>query len=50
MTAERGWAYAMQLKHESNTEHRKHYHMIERLRKAVSYANTLEKITDMVIY
>jgi len=46
MSAERAWAYGMQLKHEGQTERRKHLHMIERLRKAVTYANTLTVITE----
>lgn len=39
--AERAWAYAMQLKSEANTEVRKRYHMMSRLKKAVSYAEEL---------
>lgn len=30
MTAERAWAYAMQLKFETNTEPRKRFHMLNR--------------------
>ncbi len=44
MSAERAWAYAMQLKFEMNTEPRKKYHMINRLRKAKVYAEALEKL------
>nr|SVE91085.1 EOG090X04NF [Daphnia sinensis] len=42
--AERAWAYAMQLKQESNTEPRKKFHLIARLRKAVSHTIHLEYI------
>lgn len=31
----------MQLKSEANTEHRKHFHMVSRLRKAVQHADHL---------
>ena len=44
MNAERAWAYAMQLKFEMNTDPRKKYHMINRLRKARNYANELEQL------
>lgn len=39
--AERCWAYAMSLKQESNTEHRKKFHLIRKLRKSVVYAKEL---------
>lgn len=39
--SERAWAYGMQLKSEANTEPRKKYHMISRLKKAVMYAEEL---------
>lgn len=42
--AERAWAYAMQLKQESNTEPRKKFHLVARLRKAVSHTIHLEYI------
>ena len=42
--AERAWGYAMQLKQESNTEPRKKFHLINRLRKAVSHTLHLEYI------
>jgi len=44
--AERAWAYAMQLKSEANTEPRKRFHMISRLRKAVQHANTLDRLCN----
>ena len=44
--AERCWAYAMQLKAEANTEPRKKFHMISRLKKAVQYANELVKLCE----
>lgn len=42
--AERAWSYAMQLKQESNTEPRKKFHLVARLRKAVNHALHLEYI------
>ena len=44
MTAERAWSYAMQLKFEMNTEPRKKYHMLNRLRKATQETAKLEKL------
>ncbi|KAL1116023.1 hypothetical protein AAG570_005518 [Ranatra chinensis] len=41
MLAERAWAYAMQLRQESNTEPRKKFHLISRLRKASHHAQQL---------
>ncbi|KAI8797162.1 signal recognition particle subunit SRP68 [Biomphalaria glabrata] len=46
--AERCWAYAMQLKSEANTEPRKRFHMISKLKKAVVYAEELESIGNSV--
>nr|CAG4645475.1 EOG090X04NF [Lynceus sp. MCZ IZ 141354] len=40
--SERAWGYAMQLKQEFNTEPRKRFHMVNKLRKAVKYASHLE--------
>lgn len=42
--AERDWAYAMQLRQESNTEPRKKFHLIQKLRKACVYALQLEEL------
>ncbi|KAF6206612.1 hypothetical protein GE061_017848 [Apolygus lucorum] len=42
MLAERGWGYAMQLRQESNTEPRKRFHLISKLKKAVAYAEQLD--------
>jgi len=44
VTAERAWAYYMQLKFESNSDPRKKFHMINRLRKARKYAEQLENV------
>ncbi len=43
---ERAWGYAMQLKQESNTDPRKKFHLINRLRKAVKFANEFEKLSQ----
>ncbi|KAH9498371.1 signal recognition particle subunit srp68 [Bulinus truncatus] len=42
--AERCWAYAMQLKSEANTEPRKRFHMVSKMKKAVVYAEELESV------
>ncbi|XP_022917079.2 signal recognition particle subunit SRP68 [Onthophagus taurus] len=42
--AERCWAYAMQLRQEANTEPRKKFHLIQKLRKACGYALQLEEL------
>jgi hypothetical protein len=44
--AERAWAYAMQLKSEANTEPRKRFHLISRLRKAVQHADLLDRLCN----
>jgi len=44
VTAERAWAYYMQLKFESNSDPRKKFHMINRLRKARKYAEKLDSL------
>ncbi|KAK9508807.1 hypothetical protein O3M35_006274 [Rhynocoris fuscipes] len=44
MLAERCWGYAMQLRQESNTEPRKRFHLISKLRKAMHYAEQLESL------
>ena len=46
MSAERAWSYAMQLKFEMNSEPRKKFHMIKRLRKAKSHA---DQLADLVM-
>ena len=46
MTVERAWAYAMQLKFEMNTEPRKRFHMINRLRKAAKEAERLDELVQ----
>ncbi|XP_015791940.1 signal recognition particle subunit SRP68 [Tetranychus urticae] len=46
MSAERCWSYAMALKQEANTEPRKRFHLIRKLRKAVIYGQELEKLTN----
>lgn len=49
MMAERAWGYAMQLRQESNTELRKRFHLISRLRKATTYALQLQKLCEVNI-
>lgn len=46
MDAERAWSYAMQLKQEANTEPRKRFHLLSRLRKAVKHAEELERLCE----
>ena len=44
MDAERAWSHAMELKLLANTELRKKFHYIRRLRKAASHAGQLEQL------
>ncbi|KAJ8941467.1 hypothetical protein NQ318_015946 [Aromia moschata] len=44
MLAERCWAYAMQLRQESNTETRKKFHLVQKLRKSCVYAMQLDEL------
>ncbi|XKL62752.1 hypothetical protein PGB90_002585 [Kerria lacca] len=46
MLAERAWSYAMQLRLEANTEPRKKFHLIARLRKATKYALLLQQLCE----
>uniref|UniRef100_A0A8C2DAL9 Signal recognition particle subunit SRP68 n=1 Tax=Cyprinus carpio TaxID=7962 RepID=A0A8C2DAL9_CYPCA len=46
MEAERAWSYAMQLKQEANTEPRKRFHLLARLRKAAKHGEQLEKLCE----
>ncbi|KAJ8682421.1 hypothetical protein QAD02_018213 [Eretmocerus hayati] len=46
--AERAWSYAMQLRQESNTEPRKKYHLVSRLRKAGAYAQELHQLIENI--
>ncbi|KAI4894849.1 hypothetical protein NFI96_018294, partial [Prochilodus magdalenae] len=46
MEAERAWSYAMQLKQEANTEPRKRFHLMARLRKAAKHGEQLEKLCE----
>lgn len=46
MEAERAWSYAMQLKQEANTEPRKRFHLLARLRKAAKHSENLEKLCE----
>ena len=46
VSAERAWSLAMQLKQESNTEPRKKFHVMQRLKKAVKFAEELEALAQ----
>lgn len=46
MNAERAWSYAMELKLLANTEPRKHFHMLRRLKKATQHALQLKKLSE----
>lgn len=46
MEAERAWSYSMQLKQEANTEQRKRFHLVRRLKKAVASAKQLETLCN----
>lgn len=49
MQAERAWGHAMQLRQEANTEPRKRFHLVQRLRKATVYALQLQKLCEVRI-
>ncbi|XP_063052338.1 signal recognition particle subunit SRP68 isoform X1 [Engraulis encrasicolus] len=46
MEAERAWSYSMQLKQEANTEPRKRFHLLARLRKAAKHGEHLERLCE----
>ncbi|TDG51196.1 hypothetical protein AWZ03_002283 [Drosophila navojoa] len=46
ISAERAWAYAMQLKQEANTEPRKRFHLVNKLRRACFYALQLQELCN----
>ncbi|KAG5323068.1 SRP68 protein, partial [Acromyrmex heyeri] len=48
MMAERAWSYAMQLRQESNTEPRKKFHLISRLKKAAAYSLQLQDLIENI--
>lgn len=47
--AERAWSYAMQLRQESNTEPRKKFHLISKLKKAALYSSQLQELIEACI-
>lgn len=46
MLAERAWSHAMQLRQEANTELRKKFHLVAKLRKSCSYALQLQELAS----
>lgn len=46
INAERAWAYGMQLKQEANTEIRKRFHLLRRLRRAVAHSSKLLQLCE----
>ena len=44
--AERAWALGMELKQAANTEHRKRFHLMRRLQRAVKHANELVQLCE----
>ncbi|XP_038211841.1 signal recognition particle subunit SRP68-like [Zerene cesonia] len=46
LQAERAWAHAMQLRQEANTEPRKKFHLVSRLKKACSHAHLLLQLCE----
>ncbi|CAH2268993.1 signal recognition particle subunit SRP68 [Pararge aegeria] len=46
LQAERAWAHAMQLRQEANTEPRKRFHLVSRLRKACTHAQMLLQLCE----
>ena len=47
LQAERAWAHAMQLRQEANTEPRKKFHLVSRLKKACSHAHMLLQLCEV---
>ncbi|KPJ02700.1 Signal recognition particle 68 kDa protein [Papilio xuthus] len=47
LQAERAWAHAMQLRQEANTEPRKKFHLVSRLKKAYAHAQTLLQLCEV---
>ncbi|XP_046550007.1 signal recognition particle subunit SRP68-like [Haliotis rubra] len=45
-SAERAWAFAMQLQSEANTEPRKRFHLMSRLKKSVQHADELNALSE----
>lgn len=45
MLAERAWSYAMQLRQESNTEQRKKFHLVNKLRRACTFALQMQELS-----
>lgn len=45
--AERAWSYAMQLRQESNTEPRKKFHLVNKLRRACNYSLQLHELCSI---
>ncbi|EDW80022.1 uncharacterized protein Dwil_GK12346 [Drosophila willistoni] len=50
ISSERAWAYAMQLKQEANTEPRKRFHLINKLRRACFYALQLQELCNSEVF
>lgn len=48
MMAERAWSFAMQLRQEANTEPRKKFHLVNRLKKACFYALKLQELCNSI--
>ncbi|CAH2106558.1 unnamed protein product [Euphydryas editha] len=46
LQAERAWAHAMQLRQEANTEPRKKFHLVSRLKKACNHAHMLLQLCE----
>lgn len=49
LQAERAWAHAMQLRQEANTEPRKKFHLVSRLKKACAHAHMLLQLCEVSI-
>lgn len=49
MMAERAWSFAMQLRQEANTEPRKKFHLVNRLKKACFYALKLQELCNVTL-
>ena len=49
MCSERSWAMAMELKQEVNSDPRKKFHLLRRLKRAAKYANQLLSLSEACV-
>lgn len=50
ISSERAWAYAMQLRQEANTEPRKKFHLVSKLKRACFYSLQMQELCSVSTY